>query len=531
MSTTGDAVLATLGELSDEQLAELSPELLARYTAATRRNLTLRSPADFATTLSDGRWLPYKHLRATSDAIVSMVEEDDCDLLVVDQPVRHGKTELCSRWTPAWYLSRHPERRVLLASYEADFAATHGRRVRELVNDHGARFGIEVDATSRSAARWELTNGMGGMGTAGAGGPITGKGGHLCIVDDPIKNIEDAQSEVMRDKLWEWWQSVWLSRREPGAKLLLIMSRWHEDDLIGRLLATTTGMRVKRLRMPAIAEADDELMGRRPGEALCPERYNEEALAGIRVDVGPSAWAALYQQRPIAVGGGMFRRASFKSWKPIKTAPDEDKVFRLGEQIVTDETIWRFATMDPAFTGTKRSDYTAIATWGVAPTDPPSLMLLDMERVRVEHADHAPLIRRVWEKHRPAWVGIEKQMATLSLFDEVQRKGVIVRWLKPDKNKIARAETAVALVDAGRVWVPDEAPWLDEFFAEVVSFPVAAHDDQVDVLAYAAAELARRTVSPRRVHHEVTTLEARCWAQLERRAKGRGRHHPVVGRI
>jgi predicted phage terminase large subunit-like protein len=226
----------------------------------------------------------------------------------------------------------------------------------------------------------------------------------------------------------------------------------------------------------------------------------------------------------------MFRRDSFQTFRDLGTKDDE-RVYRLGDQVVADSTVWRFCTMDPAFTGTKRSDFTALATWGVAPTDPPSLMLLDMQRVRVEHAEHAALVRRVWDRWQPAWVGIERQMATLSLFDEVQRKGVVVRWLKPDKNKIARAETAVAITDAGRVWLPDEAAWLDEFLAEVVSFPVAAHDDQVDVLSYAAAELVKRTVSPRHVRKVPSTFEERCWAQLEKRAKGKGRHHPVIGRF
>ena len=523
-------VLEALGTLTDEQILALDPAALQELTATLEINVLLRSPADFAAGLSDGRWLPYRHLAATSAAIASMIEEDDCDVLVIDQPVRHGKTELCSRWTPAWYLSRFPERRVLLASYEADFAATHGRRVRELIIEHGARFGLEVDQTSRAANRWELTNGQGGMGTAGAGGPITGKGGHLLIVDDPIKNIEDAQSEVMRTKLWEWWQNVFLTRREPGAKVLLIMSRWHEDDLIGRLLGTTTGMRIKRLRMPAVAETDD-LLGRRPGDALCPERYPIEVLNGIRIDVGPSAWAALYQQRPIAVGGGMFRRDHFRTWKKIVKEIDGQTFYNLNNTIVDDAECWRFSTMDPAYSGTKRSDFTALATWAVAPTDPPSLMLLDLQRVRVEHAEHAPMIRRVWDMWSPAWIGVEKQMATLSLFDEVQRAGVVVRWLKPDKNKIARAETAVALVEAGRIYLPEQAPWLDEFIAEVVSFPVAAHDDQVDVLAYAAGELAKRTVSPRHIRKEPDGVTERCWAQLEQRAKGRGRHHPVIGRM
>jgi predicted phage terminase large subunit-like protein len=520
--------LAALGSLTDEEILALPPQDQLHLGQALETQLLLRSPADFAAGLSNDLWHPYHHLRVTSEAIRAMVEDDTCDLLLIDQPVRHGKTELCSRWTPAWYIAK-TRRRVLLASYEADFASTHGRKAREILLEHGPRFGIEIDATSRAAHRWELTNADGGMGTAGAGGPITGKGGHLLIVDDPIKNVEEAQSQVMRDHLWEWWQSVFLTRREPGGKVLLIMSRWHEDDLIARLLRTETGMRLQRLRMPAIAEDDDPVLHRRPGDALCPERYDEAALDRIRVDVGPNAWASLYQQRPISVGGGMFRRDRFGTWSEAKRTDDE-LLYRLGETIVDDAACWRFATMDPAFTRSKRSDFTAMAVWAVAPTDPPSLMLLDLARIRVEHADHAPLVQRMWERWRPAWVGIEKQMATLSLFDEVQRKGVVVRWLNPDRNKIARAETAVALVDSGRVHLPAHASWLPDFLDEVVSFPVAAHDDQVDVLAYACAELARRTVHPRVIRTEPQTSADKAWAQLEKRAK-RKHLHPVLGRF
>jgi predicted phage terminase large subunit-like protein len=501
---------------------------LERYVVELDNQLLLRSPAHFAAGLSGGMWQPFHHLQVTSDAIVEMVEDDACDLLLIDQPVRHGKTELCSRWTPAWYLAKFPQRRVLLASYEADFAATHGRRVRELVAQHGPRFGIDIDPNSRAANRWELANAPGGMGTAGAGGAITGKGGHLLVVDDPVKNVEEAQSEVMRQHLWEWWQNVWLPRREPGAKLLLIMSRWHVDDIVGRLLATETGMRVRRLRMPAVAEVDD-MLGRRPGDALCPARYDEAALDRIRIDVGPSAWASLYQQRPVAAGGGMFRRDRFGTWTHT-AGTDGEGFYRLGETLVDERETWRFATMDPAFTRSKRSDFTAMAVWAVAPTDPHSLILLDLRRVRVEHADHAPMVTEMWERWRPAWVGIERQMATLSLFDDVQRHGVVVRWLTPDRNKIARAETAVAVCDAGRVYLPAHAPWLGEFLDEVVNFPVAAHDDQVDVLSYACIELARRAVHPRKVRTEPNTRDERCWQQLASRER-RHRFHPVLGRM
>lgn len=522
-------VLDALLSVTPDEVAKMQPHEQAAFAATLRRELALRSPADFAVEYSRGSWEPYKHAVYMSDAIVDMIEHDTCDLLIIEVTVRHGKTELCSRWTPAWFECKYPDRRTLLASYEADFAATHGRRVREIVNEVGEQYGVKIDDTSRAANRWDIDGHTGGMGTAGANGPITGKGGHLLIVDDPIKNSEEAGSLVMRDKLWEWWSGTWITRREPGAKMILVMSRWHEDDLTARVkkhAESVGGMRVRTIRLPAIAEEGDEL-GRRPGDPLCPERYDENALAGIRADVGPGPWMSLYQQRPTPAGGGMFKRDWLRYWDA--EVIDGDTFLRLGDTRVMRDEIWKFATMDVAYTKSKRSDYTVVGVWGVAPTDPPSLVLLDMQRRRVTHADHAPLIQEAWNTWRPAWVGVEKQMATLSLFDEVQRNGVVVRWLKPDKHKVARAETAAALMEAGRIWVPKEAAWFGDFLEELMSFPVGKHDDMVDVLAYAAGELSSRAVHPRRMKHELTDPSDIMWEKMRKRQQA-NRHHPVLGR-
>jgi predicted phage terminase large subunit-like protein len=286
-------------------------------------------------------------------------------------------------------------------------------------------------------------------------------------------------------------------------------------------------MRVERVRFPALAEEDD-VLGRVPGQALCSERFDEVALAGIRADVGPTSWAGLYQGRPIPAGGGMFKRDAFRHF--TTRVVNGKSWYQLGEKVVAAEHCWRFATFDPAFVRGKRSDYTALAVWDVAPTDPTSLVLLDVRRVRMEHAEHVPLIEQVWQTYRPSWIGIEKQMATLSTWTEVQRKGVVIRWLIAEKNKVARAETAVAIVDAGRLWVPANAAWLPDYIEELVTFPVAAHDDQVDVTSYACIELARRAVHARPPKKEPSTHDERCWASLQKRRKRR-RDHPVLGRI
>lgn len=522
-----DPLLDVVATLTSDEIAAMSPADQAIIHDALERQLLLRSPADFAAGLSHGQWKPYPHVVHISDAIVDMVEHDSCDLLIVEATVRHGKTELCSRWTPAWFNAKYRQP-VGLASYEADFAATHGRRVREIIKEVGPRFGLEIDETSRAANRWEIVGG-GGMWTAGAGGPITGKGFHLGIVDDPIKNGEEANSPVMREHLWEWWLSTWITRREPGGKMLLIMSRWHIDDLTGRLkkLSATLGMRINVIRLPAIAEEDD-VLGRRPGEALCPERYDEEALAGIRKDVGPGPWMSLYQQRPIAVGGGMLKADALRYW--TSETMNGETYFKLGDQYILDDELWRFSTMDTAYTRNRTSDYTAIATWGVAPTDPHSLVLLNMQRRRVTHNDHGPMALEEWNTMKPAWIGVEKQMATLSLFDDLARQGVVVRWLTPDRNKVARAETTAAMMDAGRIWVPENAPWLPEFVEELSTFPLGKHDDMVDTLTYAVNELSKRAVAPRKVVREPTDPSEVMWEKLQKRNRARhSKHHPVLG--
>ena len=271
-------------------------------------------------------------------------------------------------------------------------------------------------------------------------------------------------------------------------------------------------------------------MGRKPGEALCRERYDEKALAGIREDVGPGPWASLYQQRPVPLGGGMFRKEWFDNrYREIVTS-DGELVYQLGDRIVRSDNLWKFSTMDTAYTRNLRSDYTVACVWGVAPTDPVSLMLLDVKRVRVEHHEHSTIVRDIWDQWKPSWIGIEKINATLSLFSEVQRQGVVVRWLTPDKNKIARAETAAAVASSNRLWLPQDADWLPDWLEEHVTFPVAAHDDQVDNTSYACNELVNRTVRPRHEKQEATTPSDKMWERLRQRERSRTQH-PTLGRF
>jgi predicted phage terminase large subunit-like protein len=466
------------------------------------------------------RYLGFSPMEAVPTRCIEVDSPDHLFLAGRSMTPTHN-SEFISKWLPAWYLCMNPGKRVGLASYEADFAASWGRKARNLMEEHAHLFGVALDPKVKASNRWETTEG-GGMWTAGAGGAITGKGGHLLIVDDPHKNAEEAQSKVMRDHVWDWWQSTFLTRREPGGKVIVVMSRWHEDDLIGRIKKHHGDLRLKVLRLPALAEEDDPL-GREVGEALCPERYDEKDLAGTKSSVGPWAWAALYQQRPMPQGGGLFQKHKFRYWHWVDIAEPERGMIvgSHGEDvhIVDPKDCFFFATVDPAFTKGRRADFTAAALWAVPTLETPSLILVDRWRVRVEHAEHAALIQRIWQhRWKPSWIGIERTMASMSVIAEAQRTGLVIRDLRPDMNKVARAETAAALVDSGRIYFPELAEWREEWESELLSFPNGAHDDQVDTLAYAGVELARGTVRARRRRWETRpSIQERCAKQVERR--------------
>ncbi len=257
-------------------------------------------PASLATQFSNQTWRRYRHLDFLS-ARISQAAYRPLRLLVPIPP-RHGKSVLCSQYTPVWFLANWPCKRVILASYEADFAASWGRKARDtIVGNPG--LGIAVKEDVAGASIWETTDG-GGMVTAGVGGPITGRGGDLIVVDDPIKNFQEANSIVFRDMLRDWWDTTLWTRREPGASAIVAMARWHRDDLIG-WLRRKGGEPWEYIEMPAIAGPNDAL-GRVEGEPLWPQRYPLEALEATRIESGETAWMSLYQQHPEEVAGDCY---------------------------------------------------------------------------------------------------------------------------------------------------------------------------------------------------------------------------------
>ena len=287
-------------------LPSLLPYATEEELRILEQDLAVMSPGSLAHLASQGRWQPARHLNYLDQVIVESIQEAEAgelEGLVVSMPPQHGKSMLCSHYLPAWYLGTHPDHRVILTSYEADFAASWGRKARDVLEHYGHLFGVRVSPQSSAANRWDLADHEGGMTAAGVGGPITGKGAHLLIVDDPIKNDEEARSAAFRQKQWDWWQSVATTRLRPGALIIVIQTRWHRDDLTGRILeqASDKGHNWRVVTFPALAEEKDAL-GRQPGEALWPEVFTRERLEQVRDSHTNYYWASLYQQHPQAEG-------------------------------------------------------------------------------------------------------------------------------------------------------------------------------------------------------------------------------------
>ncbi|MSR59521.1 MAG: hypothetical protein EXS05_18075 [Planctomycetaceae bacterium] len=313
----------------------------------------MATPGCFASRVSQGRWRLVPHIDAIDRAIMDTVRGRTAPILVIEAPPRHGKSELISRYLPAWFLGRFPEKRVMLAAHGAGFARQWGRKARELLEEHGPKlFGVEVRNDLRSASEWGLVGHEGGMVTSGVGGPMTGRGADLLIIDDPIKNSQQSGSEVILDSLWDWWQSTASTRLEPGGCVILIATRWNVADLSGRLIRAAesgNGHPVRRVRLPALAEEDD-LLGRSVGTALWPERYSVKRLEQQQQALNPAWWQALYQQQPAA--------ANDLEWEECYFGPElwPDHWPDLFETAVV--------AIDPSIGEAKKGDYSAIVFAG-----------------------------------------------------------------------------------------------------------------------------------------------------------------------
>lgn len=420
----------------------------------------------FAERASGGRWEAYQWavyvLRRLQDAVMKGGAR-----IVVNAPPRHGKSEAVCHWFPTWFLDWFPDQRVILSGYGDAFAAKWGMFVRDefAMND---QTWTRVRPDKSLASDWATTAG-GGMLTVGVGGSMTGHGGNLLIVDDPHKNWEEAMSPTMRQKVIDWFNSTFYTRAEPNASIIVVQTRWHERDLSGYLLEEHED-NWELLRLPALSEDGDPL-GRALGEPLCPERYTQTALHEIKKAVGSHIFEGLYQQRPSPLAGNMVKRDWFRRWSTLPDGITEwiqswDLTFKkTGTSFVVGQ-VWgrkggQFYLVDQcrdrlSFPETLRKIATMSNRWPQA------------KEKLVEEAANGPAVISTLSDTVPGIIGV-----------------------RHSSSKEARLAAVSGFVEAGNVWIPDQsvASWADDFVEEVVNFPNAANDDQVDAMTMALDRL------------------------------------------
>lgn len=400
-------------------------------------------------------WPHLHYIQTALDGITSGATKR----LMLFLPPRHGKSEMTTVRYPVWRLEQQPELRVIVGAYNQMLANSFNRKARKIAAE---RFPM----SDRVAVEDWQTPAGGGIRAAGVGAGVTGRGADLVIIDDPVKNREEAESPTYRDRVWDWYTDDLYTRLEPGAAMILIMTRWHEDDLAGRILASERSSDWSIVNLPALAEANDPL-GRDEGAALCPERYDEDALAGIKEVLGSRSFAALYQQRPQPAEGALFKREWFDV---VDHAPEG---LRWGRY-------WDLAA------STKTSaDYTASA--GVAhSTDDGCLYIRDMIRGRWEWPDARKIIIETMLSEPESTHAIEEALHGIAAMQELRRERSIahiaLRGIHVDKDKLTRALPWSARAEARKVKLV-RGPWIGAFLSEVCMFPQGTNDDQVDTVS------------------------------------------------
>lgn len=437
------------------------------------------TPATFAHRISRGKWIAKDHLAYISMKIAQGVARGGARI-IISAPPRHGKSQLASIYTPAWVLERYPNKQVILASYGAELAVGFGRQVRDIFTDseNQGLLKVRLRRDTQKVAAF-LTDHGGGMYSVGMGGAITGRGAHVLLIDDYIKELKEALSPAYRDTIYNWFTTVAFTRLEPGGSCIIIATRWHSDDLIGRLLTNFPGQ-WEYIELPAQAYEDD-ILGRAPGEPLFPERYPTERLTELKETLGSLFYEALFQQRPVDES----KKISDGSW--LKIIPYADYEYVAKRHHMKHARVWDLAATEDG------GDYTA-GTLVAYDKDMSNFYILDVKRGQwgpKEVETHVYDTAQLDGLDIPVYIEQEPGSAGKSLVEHYAAnvlKDFSVKPVPTTTKKVIRAQPFLAAAEHGKVYLV-EGKWNNAFVKEFDTFP-GAFDDQVDTAAAGYTQLS-----------------------------------------
>lgn len=412
------------------------------------------------------------------------VEDNPGSRLIVTMPPRHSKSRHVSEGFPAWYLGRNPSHRIILGAHTARLSEIFSRRIRaQLLHERWPFPNVELASDLRNLQAWD-TNHDGGLIAVGVGGSPTGHGANLMILDDPIRNFETAESALQREDLEEWYTGTMRTRLQPGGSIIICATRWHDDDLSGKRLkeAEEGGEPWREIHFPAISEE---------GKALWPEMWPLEELEKTRAAVRTKVWSSQYQGKPEAAEGGLLKRTWWKRYKELPTI-EKAEIY-----------------LDSAFKTGVSNDYSAFALWARSTDGHPYLIWVWKKKVefpdllKMAHIVYNQSAERVGTDTVKLALVIEDKASGQSAIqtlrhpiyqadgDELPRLPVIAYKIDSGLTKVNRVEGVSGLVEGGSVYIPESAPWLDDWLYEHERFPNLAHDDQVDTTVMALMRLGK----------------------------------------
>ena len=435
------------------------------------------------------------------------------DILIISTPPQHGKSQSVSETLPSWYLGRYPTHKVIEVSYNEDYAQKFGRANRQKIKEYGKDvFGIGIAASPDTNLEFALDNNLGRMISRGIMTGITGNGANLMIIDDPIKNRAEAFSDAYRERTWTEWLYSMKSRLAPGAKVILILTRWHEDDLAGRLIENEKNVSI--INLPLEAEENDPL-GRNIGDALCPEIGKDNAWladfkAGYVSTDGSMAWNALYQGHPTGLEGNLFQRQWWRYYDELPEIAD-----------------WVMSA-DCTFKDGDDNDFVAIQVWGKTGAD---IYLVDAVKKHLNLPDTIREIMRLRNLYPNCKTTLIEDKANGSAVINIMRKmmpGIIA--VEPKGGKYSRASAIVGSIESGNVYLPRKKPFTGDFVDECAAFPNGAHDDQVDCMSQALNRLIYHSAEMKKMikRAPIEDLFPQYSKKSKRKGIGRGSKINVV---